>query len=59
MKKVKSFTINNWGVEYVTHGYLKAVNDLVITFVKKYILVEKTGFERNRVFHFDEYVRMF
>jgi Fic family protein len=37
----------------------KAANDLVKAFVKQRILVETTGYQRNRVFVFDEYVRMF
>ena len=35
----------------------KAANDLVRAFVEQKILVE-TGYQRNRVFMFDEYVRM-
>ncbi len=37
----------------------KAANDLVRAFVEKKILVETTGYQRNRVFVFDEYVKMF
>lgn len=37
----------------------KAANDLVRTFMDKKILVEITGYQRNRIFVFDEYVRMF
>ena len=37
----------------------KAANDLVRAFVDQKILVEATGYQRNRVFVFDEYVRMF
>jgi hypothetical protein len=37
----------------------KAVNYLVKAFVEQKILVETTGYQRNRVFVFDEYVRMF
>ncbi len=37
----------------------KATYDLVQAFVDKNILIETTGYERNRVFVFDEYVRMF
>ena len=37
----------------------KAANDLVRAFVDQKILVETTGYQRNRVFVFDEYVRMF
>lgn len=37
----------------------KAANDLVKVFVEHKILVETTGYQRNRVFVFDEYVSMF
>ena len=37
----------------------KAANDLVKVFVEHKILVETTGYQRNRVFVFDEYVKMF
>jgi Fic family protein len=37
----------------------KAANDLVKAFVEQKILVETTGYQRNRVFVFDEYMRMF
>ncbi len=37
----------------------KAANDLVRVFVKKGILAEMTGYQRNRVFVFHEYVAMF
>jgi Fic family protein len=37
----------------------KAANDLVRAFVEQNILVEATGYQRNRVFVFDEYLRMF
>jgi len=37
----------------------KAANDLVKAFVEQKILVETTGYQRNRVFVFDEYVSMF
>lgn len=37
----------------------KAANDLVKAFVEQKILVETTGYQRNRVFVFDEYVKMF
>lgn len=37
----------------------KAANDLVKAFVEQKILVETTGYQRNRVFVFDDYVRMF
>jgi Fic family protein len=37
----------------------KAANDLTQSFVDKKILVETTGYQRNRVFVFEEYVKMF
>lgn len=46
-------------VEEATGLSPKAANDLVKTFVDHHILVETTGYQRNRVFRFDEYMRMF
>jgi len=46
-------------VQTVTGLSTKAANDLVRTFVDKKILFEVTGYQRNRVFMFDEYMRMF
>ena len=37
----------------------KTANDLVRAFVDQKILIEATGYQRNRIFVFDEYVRMF
>lgn len=37
----------------------KAANDLTQAFLEKKIFVETTGYQRNRVFVFMEYVRMF
>ena len=37
----------------------KAANDLIKPVVEQKILVETTGYQSNRVFVFDEYVRMF
>jgi Fic family protein len=37
----------------------KAANDMVKIFMETKILVETTGYQRNRVFVFEEYVRMF
>jgi Fic family protein len=37
----------------------KACNDMVQAFVEKNILVEETGYQRNRIFTFHEYVRLF
>jgi Fic family protein len=38
---------------------IKAANDLVRIFVEMKILRETTGYQRNRVFVFDEYMRLF
>ena len=46
--------------EFKAGSYRKeAANDLVRAFVNHKILVETTGYQRNRIFVFDEYVRMF
>jgi Fic family protein len=37
----------------------KAANDLVRAFVEKKILTETTGYQRNRIFAFEEYVKLF
>ncbi|MEW6526353.1 MAG: Fic family protein [Spirochaetota bacterium] len=37
----------------------KAANNLVNAFVENKILIESTGYQRNRVFVFEEYIRMF
>jgi hypothetical protein len=37
----------------------KAANDLAQLFMKNNILTETTGYQRNRVFVFREYIRMF
>jgi type III secretory pathway lipoprotein EscJ len=37
----------------------KAANDLVAVFVEKSILKENTGYQRNCVFIFEEYMRLF
>ena len=37
----------------------KAANDLAKAFVEQSILVESTGYQRNRVFVFNEYLKMF
>ena len=37
----------------------KAANNLVQIFIENKILIETTGYQRNRVFVFNEYVRMF
>jgi len=43
----------------ITGLSLKAANDLVKIFVEKGILVETTGYLRNRTFLFKEYMNMF
>ena len=37
----------------------KAANDLVRVFVDQKILIETTGYQRTRVFVFEEYMKMF
>lgn len=46
-------------VESITKLSPKAVNDLVNLFVEKKILKESTGYKRNRIFVFDEYLKFF
>ena len=46
-------------VQVMTELSPKAANDLVKIFVDKKILVETTGHQRNRIFMFEEYVKMF
>ena len=46
-------------VQKITGLSPKAANDLVRTFIDRKILVETTGYQRNRIFMFDEYMRMF
>lgn len=46
-------------VETMTGLSRKAANDLVAAFVENGILKENTGYQRNRVFIFDEYMRLF
>jgi len=46
-------------VQEMTGLSSKAANDLVQAFVDQNILVETTGYQRNRVFDFAEYMRMF
>ncbi|MBC8336759.1 MAG: Fic family protein [Anaerolineales bacterium] len=51
--------ITTQDAEKMTGLSRKAANDLVNLFVEKKILLEKTGYQRNRVFLFDEYLRLF
>lgn len=46
-------------VQSMTGLSAKAANDLVRAFVENRILVETTGYQRNRVFVFEDYVGMF
>ena len=46
-------------VQKITGLSAKAANDLVVLFVELKILKEITGYQRNRVFVFDEYIRLF
>ena len=46
-------------VQTLTNLSPKAANDIVKTFITIGILKEITGYQRNRVFAFDEYVKMF
>ena len=46
-------------VENMTGLSRKAANDLVKVFIEQKILKETTGYQRNRVFLFDEYMRLF
>jgi len=46
-------------VQGMTGLSTKASNDLVKTFVEKGILTETTGQQRNRLFAFSEYMRLF
>jgi Fic family protein len=51
--------INIKDAQAVTGLSSKAANDLVQLFVEHGVLVETTGYQRNRVFVFDEYMKMF
>ncbi|MGB4098066.1 MAG: Fic family protein [bacterium] len=46
-------------VQNITELSSKAANDLVALFVELGILKEITGYQRNRIFAFDEYIRLF
>lgn len=50
-------TVNE--VKSVIHNSYKTANDLVMLFVNKGILKEMTGQHRNRLFVFDEYLKLF
>jgi Fic family protein len=51
--------VNVKDVQAITGLSSKAANDLIQLFVEQKILVETTGYQRNRVFVFDEYMKMF
>jgi Fic family protein len=55
----KTPVVNIKDVQNMTKLSPKAANDLVQSFVKQNILTETTGYQRNRVFIFEKYVRMF
>ncbi len=46
-------------VQIMTGLSSKAANDLVKAFIENKILIESTGYHRNRIFIFDNYVKMF
>lgn len=46
-------------VQSITGLSPKAANDLVQAFMKEKLLVETTGYQRNRIFLFEEYLKMF
>ncbi|HPG39969.1 MAG TPA: Fic family protein [bacterium] len=46
-------------VQTITGLSPKAANDLVQAFVEKKILAETTGYQRNRMFMFDDYMKLF
>jgi hypothetical protein len=46
-------------VQRMTGLSVKAAGDMVQLFVDKKILVENTGFKRNRVFMFESYLKLF
>lgn len=51
--------VNVRDVQKMTGLSPRAANNLVQVFVEKKILTEKTGYQRNRVFVFDEYTGLF
>lgn len=46
-------------IQKITNLSVKAANELARTFVEKNILKETTGYKRNRIFVFEEYIRLF
>jgi len=55
----KNPVVTSQDVQRMTGLSPKAANDLIRAFIEQKILLETTGYQRNRVFVFDEYVRMF
>jgi len=54
-----SFSVTVKDVRKITGLSPEAANDLVKEFIEKEILKEMTGYQRNRTFVFNEYVKMF
>jgi len=46
-------------IQKITNLSVKASNELARIFVEKNILKETTGYKRNRIFVFEEYIRLF
>ncbi|MCC7575186.1 Fic family protein [Candidatus Woesearchaeota archaeon] len=55
----KKPVVNTNQVKELTKTTFKTANDLVMDFVKAGILKEVTGYNRNRIFVFDEYLKLF
>ncbi len=55
----KSPVMTSKEVQAVTVLSPKAVNDLINVFLERGILRESTGYQRNRIFVFNEYVKLF
>jgi len=46
-------------VQSITELSQKAANELIKVFIKEEIIIESTGYKRNKVFVFKEYINMF
>ena len=46
-------------IQSVTGLSPKAAHDLVQAFIDKKILHETTGYQRNRIFEFEDYIKLF
>ncbi|MGK0639916.1 Fic family protein [Schleiferia thermophila] len=55
----KKPVVNTNQVKELTKTTFKTANDLVMDFVKAGILKEVTGYNRNRIFVFDDYLQLF